>query len=348
MKVAGPQERVQEFLLRHGLMQPGEEVVLSPLTGGVSSDLWQVSLPGRTLCVKGALARLKVAQEWLAPLSRNRVEYDWLQFAATVAPTQVPQVLAYDGQAGLFAMQFLRTEDYPVWKDSLLTGHVDQAAAHAVGDLLGRLHSASASDFSLAEKFATDSNFDALRIAPYFRVTARANPDLADRIEVLAERTAGTHLAVVHGDVSPKNILLGPDGPVLLDAECGWFGDPAFDVAFCLNHLLLKAIILPDHTAQLEGSARMLLDGYARHIDWEPAPDLMARAAALLPLLALARVDGASPVEYLTPEQRGQVRDSARDLLARPALTLDTVLKEWMLMAVAPAAGTTHMKEQTR
>jgi hypothetical protein len=92
----------------------------------------------------------------------------------------------------------------------------------------------------------------------------------------------------------------------------------------------------------------MLLDGYARHIDWEPAPDLMARAAALLPLLALARVDGASPVEYLTPDQRGQVRGIARDLLAGPALALDTVLKEWMLMAAAPVAGTTHMKEQIR
>lgn len=348
MKVPGAQERVQEFLLRHGLMQPGEEVVLSPLAGGVSSDLWQVSLPGRTLCVKGALARLKVAHEWLAPLSRNRVEYDWLQFAGSVAPKQVPRVLAYDAQAGLFAMQFLPAEDYPVWKDSLLTGQVDPAAADAVGDLLGRLHSASAKDLSLAGRFATDSNFDALRIEPYFRVTARANPDLADRIEALAERTAGTHLAVVHGDVSPKNILLGPDGPVLLDAECGWFGDPAFDVAFCLNHLLLKAVILPDHTAQLHSSARMLVDGYTRHIDWEPGPELMARAAALLPLLALARVDGASPVEYLTPEQRGQVRVAARDLLARPALALDKVVEEWMLMAVAPTAGTTHMKEQTR
>jgi aminoglycoside phosphotransferase (APT) family kinase protein len=356
VKVAGAQERVQEFLLRHGLMQPGEEVVLSPLTGGVSSDLWQVSLPGRTLCVKGALARLKVAQEWRAPLSRNRVEYDWLQFAGTVAPTQVPQVLAYDAQAGLFAMQFLPAEDYPVWKDSLLTGQVDPAAAHAVGDLLGRLHSASARDLSLAGKFATDSNFDALRIEPYFRVTARANPDLADRIEVLAERTAGTHLAVVHGDVSPKNILLGPHGPVLLDAECAWFGDPAFDVAFCLNHLLLKAVILPDHTVQLRRSARMLLDGYARHIHWESAEDLMGRVAALLPLLALARVDGASPVEYLTPPQRGQVRHNARELLSRPGAGIDRIVDDWMLTAraaapgasgSAPSAASATSKEQT-
>jgi aminoglycoside phosphotransferase (APT) family kinase protein len=350
---AEPQARVQEFLRRNRLMQPAETAILTPLTGGVSSDLWRVDLPGRTLCVKGALARLKVAQEWLAPTSRNRVEYEWLQFAGTVAPTQVPQVFAYDEQAGLFAMQFLPPEDYPVWKAQLLAGHVDPAAAHAVGDLLGRLHAASAKDPSAAAMFATDDNFDALRIEPYFRVTARANPELAERIGALAAVTARTHLAVVHGDVSPKNILLGPHGPVLLDAECGWFGDPAFDLAFCLNHLLLKAIILPDHTARLHRSARLLLDGYARHVDWEPASELMGRVAALLPLLALARVDGASPVEYLTPPQRGQVRDLARALMSRPTSTIDSIVDDWMLAAGAATAGTTQIagtaqiKEQT-
>ena len=353
MSSAEPQTRVQEFLRRHGLAQPEEEAILTPLTGGVSSDLWQVHLPGRTLCVKGALARLKVAHEWLAPISRNRVEYEWLQFAGTVAPTQVPQVLAYDEQDGLFAMQFLPPEDYPVWKDQLLAGQVDPASAHDVGDLVGRLHSASANDPSSAGRFATDDNFDALRIEPYFRVTARANPDMADRIAGLAAVTAGTHLAVVHGDVSPKNILLGPHGPVLLDAECGWFGDPAFDVAFCLNHLLLKAIILPDHTAELHRSARMLLAGYTRHIDWEPAADLLGRVAALLPLLALARVDGASPAEYLTGPQRGRVRDLARALMSRPASTIDSIVDEWMLTVRGTTAGpvqiaaTTKIKEQT-
>lgn len=359
MSSIGPQARVQEFLRRHGLMQPEETAILTPLTGGVSSDLWQVDLPGRTLCVKGALAQLKVAKQWLAPTSRNRVEYEWLQFAGTVAPTQVPQVFAYDEQAGLFAMEFLPPEDYPVWKAQLLAGQVDPATAHAVGDLVGRLHAAGAKDPSAAGTFATDANFDALRIEPYFRVTAHANPDLADRIEELAAVTAGTHLAVVHGDVSPKNILLGPHGPVLLDAECGWFGDPAFDLAFCLNHLLLKAIILPDHTAQLHRSARLLLDGYARHIDWEPASDLMGRVAALLPLLALARVDGASPVEYLTPPQRALVRDLTRALMSRPASSIDSIIDDWMLTArgstagatqtagTTKLAGTTKVKEQT-
>ena len=250
---------------------------------------------------------------WRAPTSRNRVEYQWLQFAGAVTPGQVPQVMAHDEQAGLFAMQYLPPQNHPVWKEQLLAGQVHPQDAAAVGDLVGRLHAASAADPTTRVTFATDDNFDALRIDPYFRVTARANPDLADRIQRLAATTANTHLAVVHGDVSPKNILLGPHGPVLLDAECGWFGDPAFDVAFCLNHLLLKTIVLPDRVAELHQSARALLDAHARHIDWEPADAFNERVAALLPLLALARIDGASPVEYLDPQQRQHVRTLAAE-----------------------------------
>lgn len=347
MNAVEPEARVREFLLRHGLMQPSEAAQFTPLTGGVSSDLWRVDLPGRTLCVKGALGRLKVAQEWLAPTSRNRVEYDWLQFASRTAPQQVPQVLAHDELAGLFAMQFLPPEDYPVWKSELLAGHIDPASAQSVGELLGRLHSASTKDLMAATTFATDDNFDALRIEPYFRVTARANPDLEDRIDWLAEVTAGTHLTVVHGDVSPKNILLGPHGPVLLDAECGWFGDPAFDVAFCVNHLLLKAIVLPDRIEELHHSVHRLLEGYVQHIDWEAEDRLRERIAALLPLLALARVDGASPVEYLSLSQRNRVRELARSLMTGPISTVDVIVDDWMVAASAGRPDTAPIKEPT-
>jgi hypothetical protein len=109
---------------------------------------------------------------------------------------------------------------------------------------------------------------------------------------------------------------------------------------------------LPNHSAQLHRSAHMLLDGYAPHINWEPAADLMGRVAALLPLLALARVDGASPVEYLTPQQRSQVRQLARALLSRPVSTVDLIVDDWMLTTRGATAGATHsdttpIKEQT-
>ncbi|WP_327118621.1 aminoglycoside phosphotransferase family protein [Nocardia sp. NBC_01730] len=339
MTAPDPRAGVREFLRRQGLLRAEEYAELTPLTGGVSSDLWKVDLPTRTVCVKGALAQLEVAHEWLAPVSRNQVEYDWLQFAAPVCPGHVPQVIAHDAEAGLFAMEFLPPERYPVWKAELLGGHVDVAVARAVGDLVGRLHSASAADSQSALRFATDDNFDALRIEPFLRVTAEMHPDLLERFTELARTTASTHLAVAHGDVSPKNILLGPDGPVLLDAECAWFGDPAFDVAFCLNHLLIKSVKLPAHAAELRAAAQALAEEHARHIDWESPTAFGTRVTALLPALALARIDGTSPVEYLDAVQRREVRNAGRALLADPALTVDQLLDRWASAGSLPTGS---------
>ncbi len=184
---------VIEFLCRQGLLAPGEDAPLTPLTGGVSSDLWRVDLPSGPICVKGALPQLKVAHPWFAPVSRNRVEYRWLRQAQPLAPAPIPRVLAHDEQARLFAMEYLPASDYPVWKTLLLAGQVDVSAAREVGALVGTLHAASAADPAAAATFATDENLDALRIGPYLRVTARAHPDLEHRFAELATRTARTH-----------------------------------------------------------------------------------------------------------------------------------------------------------
>lgn len=328
--------RIPAFLREHGLLAPGEHAVITRMVGGVSSDLWKVDLLAGAICVKGALPRLKVAHEWFAPVSRNHVEYEWLKFAQGLRPGQVPRLLAHDEAAGLLAMEYLPPSRYPVWKSLLLAGRVDVDAARAVGELVGHLHAASAADPDSAVRFATDTNFEALRIDPYLRVTARAHPDLTDRLAVLADRTAATHLAVAHGDVSPKNILIGPSEPVLLDAECAWFGDPAFDVAFCINHLLIKSVKMPLQREALVAAAHELAAAHAEQVDWEPASGLTARVVALLPALALARVDGSSPVEYLDDAEREIVRRAGRDLLCTPAATLDELCERWIR---ARAAG---------
>jgi aminoglycoside phosphotransferase (APT) family kinase protein len=320
---------VIRFLRRQGLLAVGEEAPLTPLTGGVSSDLWRVDLPSGPICVKGALPRLKVAHPWFASVSRNRVEYQWLSLAQPLAPRQVPRVLAHDEQAHLFAMEYLPAAEYPVWKTLLLAGQVDVAAARDVGALIGTLHAATAADPAAAAMFATDENFDALRIGPYLRVTARAHPDLEYRFAELATRIASTHLAVVHGDVSPKNILLGPHGPVLLDAECAWYGDPAFDIAFCINHLLIKSVKVPHQGAALRTAVRALVDGHAQRVHWETADSLNGRVASLTPALALARVDGSSPVEYLSMAQRATVRSAGRSLLAAPPAGVSELVDRW-------------------
>jgi 5-methylthioribose kinase len=329
-----PRADVLTFLRRHGLVPPGVQPVLTPLDGGVSSNLWKVQAPGRTLCVKGALPQLRTARVWHAPVSRNQVEHDYLQFAWRVCPGRVPEVLAHDPEAGLFAMAYLPPEDHPVWKAQLMSGQVEATVAAAVGDLVGRLHAAGSADAASAARFSTDDNFDALRIEPFFRTTATAHPDLADRLLDLASRTASTHGVVVHGDVSPKNILVGPEGPVLLDAECAWFGDPAFDVAFCVNHLLLKSVLEPERTTQLLEAAAALATAYATHVSWEPWAACEERIATLLPALALARVDGTSPVEYFDERRQGLVRSVAREMLRKPVTTVAEVLEQWGRLVV--------------
>ena len=134
----------------------------------------------------------------------------------------------------------------------------------------------------------------------------------------------------MHGDVSPKNILVGPDGPVFIDSECAWYGEPAFDLAFCLNHLLLKCVWVSHAVGRLFIAFSRLASTYLEAVTWEPREDIEKRAAHLLPALFLARVDGKSPVEYVTEDtQRDAVRRVARRLLLEPPTRLADVAQAW-------------------
>lgn len=330
MTAAEPAQRLRDFLRRRSLVQPGEEAAWTPLPGGVSSDIWRVDLPGRRLCIKCALPVLKVAQRWQAPIERSAYEWAWINFAAGHYPHAVPTPLANDPEQGIFAMSFLDPETHPVWKRLLLDGVVQPQIAAQVGTILAGLHAASARDAEIAQRFRTDPIFHAIRLEPYLLATAVRHPDLARSLRALAERTAGTHLALVHGDVSPKNILLGPEGPVFIDAECAWYGDPAFDAAFCLNHLLLKCVARPLLAEGFLSCYAAFSAAYLGGVTWEPRGEIESRIASLLPALLLARVDGKSPVEYITSEpDKRLVRDTARPLIVRPAGALAEVAAMW-------------------
>jgi len=321
---------LDDALRRLGLLEPGASARWTALSGGVSSDIWRVELPGRTVCVKRARPVLAVAAEWRAPVERSGYEVAWFEVAREVCPDAVPRVLGRLEQPYLFAMDYLDPSAFPVWKRELLAGRVEAAFAGRVGRALGDIHAATAKRSAVAERFATDALFHSLRIEPYFHATAAAHPDLAPRLEALAARTAATRIALVHGDVSPKNLLVGPKGPVFLDAECAWYGDPAFDVAFCLTHLLLKSRCVPGERAALLRSFDALAAAHAACVAWEPRAGFEARAATLLPALLLARVDGKSPVEYLEADaDRDAVRRVARELVGDPRDTVAAVRAAW-------------------
>ncbi len=250
-----------------------------------------------------------------------------MQTASHAAAGCAPKVLAWDDAAGLFAMEYL---DYPVWKNLLRDGKAYPAFATKVGSALAAIHAATAGKTDVAASFPTDAIFYAIRLEPYLVASAARHPDLAETLTRLVQRTAASKHCLVHGDVSPKNILVAGHGPVFLDAECAWYGDPAFDVAFCLNHMFLKSVWVPGTRAGFMECFRALSSAYLRGVTWEPPAAVEERAATLLPGLLLGRVDGKSPVEYLDAAGQARVRDAARKLLVRGERTLLGLHNAWL------------------
>jgi aminoglycoside phosphotransferase (APT) family kinase protein len=313
-----------------GVLARGSEPVVSALEGGVSSDIWRVDLGDRRLCVKRALPRLKVAQLWEVPVARNHFEWDWYQTVAAFCPESVPKLVAQDRGAAMFVMEYLDHFEYPNWKLQLGQGIAQEATAVAVGARLAHIHGVTAGDPRICARFQTDDSFYAIRLEPYLIAASRVHPELAHHLQELVAVTVATKRALVHGDVSPKNILVGPCGPVFLDAECAWYGDPAFDIAFCLNHMLLKCLWVPAASTAFLRCFDALAASYFGKVGWENRDLLEARAARLLPGLFLARVDGKSPVEYVSDENdKERVRRTARRLLLNPPERVGIVRCIW-------------------
>lgn len=325
-----PDRELVDSLISLGLVQDPAQAWFEPLTGGVSSDIWKVTEAGRSFCVKRALAKLKVAADWFAPVERNRFEVAWYSRANRYVPGAAPKILAEDQSAKLCAMSFLDPDQYKLWKSELRDGRADPAMAAQVGRFLAQIHARSAADPTVGEDFPRADIFKAIRLEPYLEATADRHPDLKEHLFALSRRTGEMRLAMIHGDVSPKNILIGPDGPIFLDAECACIGDPAFDLAFCLNHFLLKCLWVPSVRDEFLACFQAMTAAYLAEVTWEDPSALEARAASLLPGLFLARVDGKSPVEYLTDAaDQDRVRRCARALLKHPPKTLETISAAW-------------------
>ncbi len=309
------EDRCRRLLRELGLASPHESMSVEALSGGVASDIAVVHFEDRKVCVKFALPKLKVAADWFAPVHRNAAEYAWLYIVAQVAPESALRVYGRSERLHGFAMEFLHGEDIYLWKAALLSEAPDRGEAARVGALLGRIHAASAHPDFDRSPFDNRDDFHALRLEPYLIHTARRHGDIRKCFERLADDLHRSDRVLVHGDASPKNILFRAHAPILLDAECATMGDASFDPAFCLNHLVLKAIRLPSSRARYLQSANRLWESYARQIVWESQSGLEARICRLLPALMLARVDGKSPVEYLSPLEGQRVRDIARSLI---------------------------------
>ncbi len=332
-------ENTADYLRKTGRVAPGVAASVRELSGGVSNVVLRVDVPGREpFVVKQCRERLRVAVEWLARLDRIWVEHAALGVLADVLPPEtVPAILFDDRAEYLFAMT-CAPEDSTTWKSLLMSGEADADVAARLGTLLGAIHADSPGHPALEATLADTSLFEELRVDPYYRTTARANPALASRFASLIEgmNLPANQRTLVLGDFSPKNILVHAKGLVLLDFECAHVGDPAFDLGFFLSHLRLKSI----HGVFDGSKHRALTDGFltAYHDRLGdrlgPPSELIPRAIEHTAACLLARVDGKSPVEYLDDRGRDVAKRSALALFdARPKTwdgmrqTLDDVVK---------------------
>jgi 5-methylthioribose kinase len=205
-----------------------------------------------------------------------------------------------------------------MWKERLLAGRVDPGVARSLGRLLGTAHRLSAGDTDLRERFGDKTPFDQLRVDPYHRTVAERHPDLAGAVRAEAERVLGVDRTLVHGDFSPKNVLVG-EALWLLDFEVAHWGDPAFDTAFMLNHLHIKAVHLPARREALLEAVEAFWEAYSAASGWAIERDTVRELAVLM----LARVDGKSPVEYTDRGTEDVLRTVASRALREDVTTLE-------------------------
>ncbi len=303
---------VRQHLVARGLIEPGVLLAVTPLSGGVSSDIVAVSGPGVELVVKRPLGRLRVEQEWHADARRILTEGRALRVAERLLPGSVPPVLDLDEDTLTLVLQ-RAPSGWTDWRGELLGGNIDPRVGRRLGTALGVWHRKSPAGGSAVADFAAVDVFVQLRIDPFYRTVALRYPAVAPLIERTADALLATKSCLVHGDFSPKNVLAHGDSAWVLDWEVAHVGDPVFDIAFLLTHLLLKAVHRPAQADEYGLVARGFLEEY--HATGPPALSVPGALHRNIGCLLLARVDGKSPTTYLTGREPETVRALGFELL---------------------------------
>jgi 5-methylthioribose kinase len=319
-------DNAAEYLRLRGISCDAARI--TELGGGVSNTVLLIEAGGRRFVLKQALGKLRVQDDWFSDRERIFRESAALQWLGPHLPAgTVPEVLFEDRQSCLFAMS-AAPADAETWKSLLMRGEFDAVIAESVARMLATIVARSWHDAESERVFGDQTVFDQLRLDPYYRTTAARHPDLRPQFDSLMRESAGRRVSLVHGDWSPKNFLVSGGGAVMaIDFEVTHFGDPAFDSAFLLNHLLLKSFYRPEWSRELARVAMRFWDvyreGLPKDCDWiEPAT--LAHLGAVL----LARIDGKSPAEYITdPVLRERVRGFARNLILAPAARVTDVFE---------------------
>jgi 5-methylthioribose kinase len=324
---------VGEYLVHRGLVPEGTPVAARELGGGVSNVVLAVEAAGRRLVVKQSLARLRVADEWLAKRERVLTEGAALRLVGKLVPGAVPEVFDVDSDRCAITIA-CAPGGWRSWKELLLAGEADADVSRRLGAILAAWQRLTAGDAEVERRFGDYEAFDQLRVDPYHRAVMRRHPELAAPVAAHVERMLATRLCLVDGDFSPKNVLTGDGGLWIVDFEVAHVGDPAFDLAFMLNHLMLKAIHRPVVLDGYERCAAAFWDAYRAGAGDGLAPE-PAYVLGHLGCVMVARVDGKSPAEYLDPAGGNVARELGSSFVLDAPASLQAAW-ERLREAVAP------------
>jgi 5-methylthioribose kinase len=301
-----------DLLKQHNVVKE-DRATATPLTGGVSCEIFLIEDGDTKYVAKRALSKLKVEQDWFADTSRNIYEQRYLKYVGEQFPEWVPDILQSFEEENLFLMEFFPSR-FKDWKKYLMNGEIDPQVATLLGEALGSIHKASWGDDQAEKWFDSDSNFHELRLSPYFEFLSLVQPKYSEQISALNEKIKSQKRCLVHGDFSPKNILVSGSEIKIVDCEVAWYGDPVFDVGFMLHHLFLKAIHF--NNTQFVDMADRFVQGYKSALGeacWTQIEESHLVEVTLF--LMLARVDGKSPAEYLTDREKIEIRALVATLL---------------------------------
>lgn len=320
-------ETLAAYLGEQGLAGDPAALTIRELGGGVSNNVFMIEGPGVRWVAKQSLGKLRVEDDWRSNRERIFRESAAIQALGSILDGAVPRVVHVDRENFLYLMS-AAPEGSVAWKESLLDGQVRLELAETVGRILASMIKASQQEPAFNEQFADRTVFDELRIDPYYRTTAARHPDSREALERLIEDSWKIQTSLVHGDYSPKNILVHGDAIFLIDFEVVHWGDPSFDSGFLLNHLMLKSFHRPQDTERYHQAAQAFWQALVSGLRGATVVNFEQMTMRHLGGLMLARIDGKSPAEYIRDDgTKSRVRRTAKRLLAEQPKSLDEALK---------------------
>ena len=297
------------------------------LKGGVSSEVYKVTTNTKTYCIKRSLKKLMVKKKWIVNQNRIYFEYLWLYYCKQILQNNIPKTYHYNSLKKYIVMEYLDNTKFKTLKELYFKKNINLSTIKTISNHLYKIHNLSKNS-NVKKIFSKNSrNFFNLRLDPYFNEVAKVYPHFKKKVNKINANYKKSSITLVHGDFSPKNILVGKNKIIYLDAECCNYGDPVFDLVFFSNHLLIKSIFISEKKELFLKAYKLFYKQYMRKLSKYEYKNYLKRILDMTPVMLLARVDGKSPVEYIkTKRIKNKIREMSFKMIDEKLLSLENVL----------------------